>query len=155
MDSIKKTPARYTSLNQAILDGLFSGFGAGAGMALFMLVVGFASGLGPRDVLVGFSPGPNAGPLAGIVTHLAVSGVYGLIFGLLDYFVFQHIRIMSFPWRGLILGGAYGSILWLFAVGFVLSSNSPMLEFPAIGLVAAHLVYGMILGVLIGRTRSA
>src|SRR5439155_8205458 len=64
----------------AAVDGLISGVAAGLLMAIFLLAAGWIGGRGLADVLRQFDPGPVPAPLTGAITHLAVSGVYGILF---------------------------------------------------------------------------
>ena len=95
----------------AAVDGLISGVAAGLLMAVFLLVAGGLGGKSVADVLRQFDPGARPAPLTGAVTHLAVSGVYGILFASLW-------RPLGRVWGRLpawLVGLAYGLLLWLLA----------------------------------------
>ena len=71
----------FTS-GDAAIDGLFGGLLAGVVMAVFLVVAGLAVGDSPGEVLARFAPGGAQSPLGGLIAHLAVSGIYGALFGL-------------------------------------------------------------------------
>jgi hypothetical protein len=76
---------KANSAGDADVDGLCSGVVAGAAMGLYLLVIRLLIGQGLAVVLGRFDPAGGAFPLTGALAHLAVSGVYGLLFGLLGY----------------------------------------------------------------------
>jgi hypothetical protein len=76
---------KKTGAGDAAVDGLCSGVLAGAAMGLYLVLIGMRIGQGPAVVLGRFDPAGGASPLTGALAHLAVSGVYGLLFGLLGY----------------------------------------------------------------------
>ncbi|MCC7360207.1 MAG: hypothetical protein IT317_12055 [Anaerolineales bacterium] len=120
-------------------------------MAAYVLVVGILAGHTWQVVLSQFDPGLTPQPLTGALTHLAVAGVYGALFGV--------------AWRGarrawprlpaLAAGVAFGLLLWVLAV--LVTSSRPTGEWlralPPVHLPVAHLVYGLALGLSILRLR--
>lgn len=145
--SLSPTPTR--TWGDAAVDGLLAGVAAGAVMAIYVLAVGVLSGHTWQAVLSQFDPGLTPLPLTGGLTHLAVAGVYGALFGV--------------AWRGLrrfvprlpawTAGLAYGLLLWVLAV--LVTSSRPAGEWlralPPLHLLAAHLLYGAALGLSIIR----
>jgi hypothetical protein len=69
-----------SSWGDTAVDGLLAGVGAGALMAAFLLAAAGMAGQDWQSVLRQFDPGLTPAPLTGLVTHLAVSGVYGILF---------------------------------------------------------------------------
>jgi hypothetical protein len=135
----------------AAVDGLLSGVGAGLLMAALLLAAGWIGGQGWQTVLQQFDPGATPSPLTGAVTHLAVSGVYGILFAILW-------RPLSKVWRRLpawLAGLVYGLLLWLLAAmvsGARANMGGGWLQgIPPAQLAAAHLVYGLSLGWLVSR----
>jgi hypothetical protein len=135
----------------AAVDGLICGVAAGLLMAIFLLVAGWLGGRGLADVLRQFDPGAVPAPLTGAITHLAVSGVYGILFGSLW-------RPLGRAWASLpawLLGLAYGVLLWLLAASITAARaglGAGWLQgIPAAQLAAAHLIYGLALGGLVQR----
>ncbi len=138
----------------AAVDGLLSGVAAGVLMASFLLVAGWTAGRSWDWVLRQFDPGLTPAPLTGAVTHLAVSGVYGLLFGSLW-------RPMARAWRwlpGWLAGLGFGMLLWLLALMVTsarLSSGGAWLQgIPPAQLAVAHGIYGLALGWLVSRFKS-
>jgi hypothetical protein len=142
-------PQAKRTWGDAAVDGLLGGVAAGLVMAVYVLVVGMLMGAGWEAVLAQFDPGANPAPLTGALTHLAVAGVYGAVFGL-------GWRALHSAWPrlpALLIGLAYGGVLWGLAA--VVTSNRPSGEWlralPAVHLAVAHLLYGAVLGVAIRR----
>jgi hypothetical protein len=140
------------SLGDAAIDGLLAGAGAGVLMGLYLLATGLAAGVPPLALLAHFDPGLSRSPLTGAVTHLAVSSVYGLAFGL------GH-RLLARLWRrlpGALLGLAYGAVLWLLAIAITGVQYDPAASRWLSGIAplhfaVGHLLYGALLGWLLGR----
>ena len=134
-----------------VVDGLFSGLLAGVVMAAYLLVAGLLAGDNPVDLLAGFSPGSDAAPLTGALMHLAVSGIYGGVFGgswLVSRFWWNAIP----GWQAGLLGLAYGFVLWLLAQSVVLpATGSIFAGLPGIQTLVAHVLYGVVLGILFMR----
>ncbi len=130
----------------AAVDGLISGVAAGLLMAVFLLVAGAFGGKGLADVLRQFDPGAGPAPLTGAVTHLAISGVYGILFASLW-------RPLARVWVRLpvwLFGLIYGLLLWLLAAAVTAARaglGAGWLQgISAAQLAVAHLIYGLALG---------
>ena len=143
------TPGKR-AIGDVVVDGLLSGLLAGAVMGVFLVAVGLISGVGPGQMLGRFDPAGESSPLTGTLMHLAVSGLYGVALALLLHVVGGRWA----GWRryGWLLGVAYGLVVWAVALfvllpglGIGLSDLSPAV------LIAAHLVYGAVLGYVLGR----
>ena len=131
------------------VSGLLSGVAAGIIMALYLLAAGLASGEGAATILGRFDPMYQGAPLTGALMHLAVSGVYGALFGL-------GWALAPRAWRRpvptLFMAVAYALAMFLLAQLIILpGTNSPLLHVPALHLAVAHAVYGLVLGALIHR----
>lgn len=149
---MKSAVLQKTSTSEAAVLGLFSGLWAGLVMAGFLLLAIVLGGAGFREAIAGFSPSDGTGLWVAAFTHLAVSAVYGLAFGLIYIFIAQRLRWKITWWLALVLGAAYGVILWLLAVYVLLPGTSFLLrEISATLFVGAHLVYGVTLSALIYR----
>jgi hypothetical protein len=143
---------RKTNLSDAAVSGLFAGLGAGLLMAMYVGLVGLFLGKGAGVYLGYFSPGGNGGPLQGTLAHLAVSGVYGMLFGLGWSFT-RGKRSGRVP--GWMRGLAFGILLWVLARFAILpGTGSPLRAIPGVHLFIAHLLYGLALGITIGRMFS-
>lgn len=135
------------TFGDSAVDGLLAGMAAGLVMAVVMAVVGLMQGEPVLTLLRRFAPGEEATALAGLLAHMAVSSVYGLVFALLR---------RSWPWRRgwpvPVVGLLYGIGLLLLAQTVLLrSSDLTLAELPAGVLVAGHVVYGLVLGWLLSK----
>lgn len=152
---MKSAVLQKRSTGEAAVLGLFSGLWAGLVMAGFLLLAIVLGGAGFRDTLADLSLSDGTGLWIAGLTHLAVSAVYGLAFGLIYVFITQRFRCEIPWWSATTLGAAYGLILWLLAVYILLPGTSyPWRDITPSVLVGAHLVYGLTLGALIYRRPS-
>ena len=145
LGTIKKRAA-----GDSAIDGLLAGLGAGLVMGLFLLLVGLVSGIAPIDVLGRFDPAQANSPVGGLFTHLAVSAIYGVIFGLL----FQAlVRLRpSLTRLGWLVGLLYGLVLYAIARGAIGAGvNSGLAQYTTAILLSAHAVYGLVAGLVVGR----
>lgn len=148
----KKIINREISAGDAAFDGLLSGVLAGLVMAAYLLVYGWVGGMGARNMLALFAPNMESGALVGVLAHLAVSGIYGALFGV-GYAILLRRRDFSPPtWVHAVIGAAYGLLL-LAAAWMVLlpATGSQMQKIPLIHLAIGHLLYGALLGLLVYR----
>jgi hypothetical protein len=156
MNKVKELTYRESSVGEAAVDGLVSGILAGAGMALYLVVVGIVVGDGPGSVLSRFDPGSGFSPLNGALAHVAVSGVYGMVYGL----VWQPLARSRLGtgvlgrWLPWLAGLAYGFALLLVAEAMTLrlpGASSPLRDIPFQHLLLAHLIYSLVLSLLVRR----
>jgi hypothetical protein len=140
-----------TALSDAAVDGLLAGAGAGILMGAYLIAAAGAAGESWRALLSGFDSNPVASPWTGALLHLAVAGVYGIVFGLAR-------RLSPRRWQrvpGWFAGLIYGWALVLFAWTVLLpGAASPLLEMSFLRLAGAHAVYGLFLGILMDRAGS-
>ena len=86
-------------------------------------------------------------PVTGALSHLAVSSIYGALFGVLSLPLGKRVPL----W---LAGVAYGLVLYVIArVAILPGTGSPLLEIPSLIFAAAHLFYGGVLGWLQGRIK--
>ena len=138
------------SLGDTAVDGLLAGIGAGLVMALFLLLIGLLNGDLATAVFGRFDPGQNQQWLTGLVIHLAVSSIYGIVFGLL-FWVLIRIR-PSWARLSWLLGLAYGLLLYgVVQTALATGIDSGLVQFTAVILLLAHATYGLVLGILLGR----
>lgn len=139
---------REQTVSDAAVDGLASGLLAGAAMGLFLMAVGLAQGQSSATILGRFAiSGSAANPLEGVLLHLAVSAIYGILYGLLFWLGLRRwLSGRPAVWGGL-PGAAFGLLIWL-AAEFVLIpvSGSQAANFPAWQFALAHLLFGAVLG---------
>jgi len=139
--------ASAKSWGDAAVSGLLAGLLAGVIMAAFLAAAGFAGGESAAQVLSRFGAGQGVTPLAGLITHLAVSSIYGIVWGYL-------LRVVRglLPAPAWLLGLAYGLLLFLVAQGLFLTAPTPLAGIPPLQFLIAHGVYGLVLGL---QARSA
>jgi hypothetical protein len=128
------------------VDGLIAGLVAGGTMALFLALAGLFSGRQPLATLGYFDPARAGNWLTGLLAHLAVSAIYGVVFTLLLRLL-GRIRPSLLAHIGL-WGVGYGAILYSLAAGVVFTAvANPLTQITAWQMGAAHLLYGLVLGV--------
>ena len=132
------------------VDGLLAGILGGLAMAVYLILSGFFNGLSPAEALGRFDPSLQGAWLPGIVAHLAVSAVYGVIFALL--FALPVRRWPALRRFGWLAGLAYGLMLLAMARGVLLpAAGSPLLQFGTVHFALAHAFYGAVLGYEVSR----
>lgn len=138
------------SMGETAVDGLLAGLVGGVVMALFLVAAGWLAGAPPLTTLAYFDPAQSGSWLTGLLAHLAVSAIYGVVFGLLLGIV-GRIRPSLIRW-GWLLGMGYGLLLWLLGLGVVLTAvGAPLAQIPAWQFALAHVVYGGVLGFWFGK----
>jgi hypothetical protein len=133
------------SFGDLAVDGLLQGLAAGAIMLAFLLGVGMLEGVAPAAVLARFGLPGSATAVTGLLGHLAVSAVLGLVWGVLYGELLR--RVPAPAW---LLGGVYGLLLYAGAALFVVSATG-LADFAPWQLLMAHVAYGVTLGWLSGR----
>ena len=145
---------RRRALGDVVVDGLLPGLLAGAVMGIFLLAVGLVGGEGPGQVLGRFDPAGGGEPLTGVLMHLAVSGLYGVGLALIVHFLTGR----GVDWRrfGWLLGVGYGLVVWVLAQFVLLPGLGVALaDIPPAQFIPAHLIYGVVLGFVLGRHQPA
>jgi hypothetical protein len=140
--------------DQVIVDGLLAGMAAGTAMILFLILVGWMFSEPPSAILARFSPAQQ--PWQGLLLHLGMSAVYGVAFRLAGYYTHGLWGWHNEPLLAMLAGVIYGSFLWLLS-GLVLLSveTSPFASLPVPSFAVAHLVYGVVLGVMVQRQNES
>ena len=136
------------------VDGLLLGMAASLAMGGALLLLQLLDGVGPAALLGRFDPANDGSVLAGGLMFLAVAGLYGVIYAVI-YRLSPGSKIF---WKrfGWLLGAAYGLGLWMLAqYVFLPGLNSALEAIPPSHFAVAHLVYGLALGYLWGRSLSA
>jgi hypothetical protein len=147
----KRPLGKTATVADAAVEGLLSGIAAGVLMAISLIGLGLITGDAPASILGRFDPGKQAASLTGGLAHLAVSGVYGILFGLGWHLLQRRLRALP-AWVG---GLVYGVALFGLAETLLLpATGSPLGEIPAAQFGLAHAVYGVALGLLTGRQRA-
>jgi hypothetical protein len=141
----KRPLGNTTTVADAAVEGLLSGIAAGVLMAISLVGFGLIAGDEPASILGRFDPGEQASSLTGGLAHLAVSGVYGILFGLGWHLVQRRLP----AWVG---GLVYGVALFGLAETLLLPGmGSSLGQIPLAQLALAHAAYGLSLGLLTGR----
>lgn len=145
---------RKKSIGDVAVDGLLAGMAAGVVMAAWLVLAGLLGGEGPVAVLGRFDPGAGGSPLIGALMHLAVAGFYGVGLALiLRVLAGRRMAANRARW---LLGAVYGLILWLAARLVVLPGlNQALGDIATLNFLGAHLLYGLLLGYLLGRHQNA
>ncbi len=144
---MKQMIARNTTVGDAAVDGLLAGIAAGIVMAAYLVGVSlFGEGVA---VLNRFDPS-GASPVVGTLMHLAVSGVYGAVFGIVS----NWIRRFNLPaWLS---GLTFGLVLFALAATIILpSSRSAVAGIPIVHFGIAHVIYGLVIGIIINRNSKS
>ncbi|MBI3537803.1 MAG: hypothetical protein HY070_09630 [Chloroflexi bacterium] len=137
------------SAGDAAVDGLLSGLVAGAVMAMYLVTSVWLAGDSPLALLARFDLSPNPNALTGALVHVGVSGVYGVIFGMITLKFWNRARARGWFW---IAGIIFGLILfWLSQNVLLPNSKSALATLPFWQFGLAHLVYGTVLGFWMGR----
>lgn len=145
----KQETVRSKSLGDLAVDGLLWGLGAGFIMVAFLLGMGMVEGVAPAAVLVRFGLSDSATAVTGLLGHLAVSAVLGLLWGVLYGSILRRLPLP--PW---VSGIAYGLVLYGGAALFVVGVTG-LAGFAPWQLLVAHVVYGVTLGLLSRRSGKA
>lgn len=141
--------SKHIALGDAAVEGLLAGMAAGAVMAAFILLVEWVTGSAPLMVLGYFDASGGGSPLAGLFTHFAVAGVYGVIFGLIT------ARLTRVPRMWMIAFGiVYGIAIFAVAEWVILPRTvSALAQVPFRVMALAHGIYGAALGVVFASER--
>jgi len=146
MATVKTTPIE-TSAGDSAVDGLFGGLLAGLLMAIFLIVVAWVGGEGPAQFLSRFDLQATPTPLLGGLIHLALSGVYGIAYGLAFWLLLRRGLAGKSIWMGALAGAVYGLLLWLAADLVLLpAANSALQAIPGWAFALAHIFFGALLG---------
>jgi high-affinity Fe2+/Pb2+ permease len=145
MRETKEFTNQRDGIGDNAVEGLFAGLLAGVGVGLFLLVAGLLSGNSLARLLRASGTDQPATPLGQLLTHLAITGVYGALFGVL-YRLLAGLRRSGLPsW---LFGLLYGVALLLITRLIVRSGMDFALQlFSWPQLIVAHLLYGLLLGV--------
>jgi len=146
MKDVRLLARSQATFGDVAVNGLIAGVGAGILMAAYLAASGFVLGEGPGVVLSRFDPAAQPLPQIGILTHLAVSAVYGILFGLSERVI---LRDLVTAGRSTLLGLLYGLGLFVLAEVVLLpGTGSHLAAIPPIHLGIAHAIYGISLGFL-------
>ncbi len=143
---------REKTWGDTAVDGLIAGIPAGLGMAVVLIAAGWFDGRSPLVTLGYFDPAQGGNWLTGLLGHLAVAAIYGVVFALLVGAV-GRIR-PSLSGQVVLWGAVYGLALLAVAYGVWFTAvASPLAQIPAWQMGAAHVVYGLGLGLWLQKNQ--
>lgn len=148
------TEQRDKTVGDVAVDGLLSGLLAGLVMGVFLILADWAAGISPAATLSRFDPAAGASPVVGGLFHLALSGLYGVVFALV-------FRVLMRRWPelgrfGWLIGAGYGVLLWLAAQAVLVTGfNETLGSVPTLLFALAHVLYGAVLGLSLSRVEHA
>ena len=150
MDKTGLISRNKESVSNLAVDGLI--YGLMSGVAMFISLAAFAllSGETPGAYLERFSAAGLTSPMQGLLSHLAVSAIYGVLFGALIWPMLVHFSSSKLiGW----LGGVVYAILLLFLAQTAIlpGTGSPLAQLPFWQWTLGHGVYGLVLGGLFTR----
>jgi hypothetical protein len=148
MNSIRKAGIR-----EAVKGGALAGLAGGVVLTLFMLTMSAASGRDPWSAIKGAGapflgaramvPGWDAtAVLLGVLGHLAVSVVWGVLFGLLFFGLSRAATIVA--------GIFWGLVVWIgmyYVLLPILGLERMVAEAPVGRSIAYHVIFGLLVAV--------
>ena len=138
------------SISNLAVDGLIYGLIGGIAMTISLAAFALIPGKTPNTYLERFSVSGLTSPMQGLLSHLAVSAIYGVLFGMLIWPVLARISPAKFI--SIIGGLVYAVILLLLAQTAILpGTGSPLAQLPFWQWVVGHVLYGLVLGGLFAR----
>jgi hypothetical protein len=153
MSKIRPIVQVYKRTSDAIIDGLFNGIQAGLLMGMYLALALIAGRQGLAPFLNGLSQVTGSSPLASVFFHLAVSGIYGTLFGGVSKLISVKWPASTNTWPSQGLGVVFGALLYLFASTILLPETGELLQgIQPIHFLIAHLVYGWALGLLMSNS---
>ena len=81
MDKSDTLPVNKSGISIRAVDGVVYGILGGVAMFLSLVVLALLSGEAPGVIPARFSGGGITSPMVGLVGHLGVSAIYGVLFG--------------------------------------------------------------------------
>jgi hypothetical protein len=143
MGTSNSVHVRSISAGDAAVAGLLYGLVAGLAMAAFLVLAGLTQGQTPASVLGVFTISGEPNVLTGLLGHLAVAGVYGLVWGVAWRLMGPRLRVPA-----ILAGPVYGLLLWGVSQVLVRSIGTSLALLAPWALLVGHLVYGLIIGLL-------
>jgi hypothetical protein len=154
MTDIKTLDYRDTTIGDAAVDGLSGGVLGGVLMAVYLETAGLLMGAGLGEMLSRFNPQEGEPLLTAFLLHLAVAGVYGILFGVLYRWLVLLRKDFLKPRTAAFAGVVYSLLLLLLARGVLLpNAASALMEIPLEHFAIAHLIFGTSVGLLSYRSR--
>lgn len=146
MSTSNSVSVRPANAGDAAVSGLLHGLAAGLAMAAFLVAGDLLRGQTPASTLTAFSVTGQpvvSSALTGLLGHLAVAGVYGLVWGLVWRALGPRVRVPA-----IVAGLLYGLALWGVSQVLVRSIGAQLAMVAPWALLGGHLVYGLVVGIL-------
>lgn len=132
----------HSSIGDAAVSGLFGGLLGGLAMALVIILFSLFAGQG-LSYMGYFSTATPVPPLQGLLMHLAVSAIYGMLFSL----ILHGLKVDRLNLPGWLVGLVYALALWVLAITVMLpAAHSLLLTLPWVVFFSGHVAYGLVLG---------
>ena len=129
MDKIDQISRNKIGISNLAVDGLIYGLISGIAMVLSLAAFALLSGESPGAYMERFSTGELTSPMQGLLSHLAVSAIYGALFGALIWSVL--VRFSSAKIISIIGGLVYAALLLMLAQTAILpGTGSPLAQLP-------------------------
>lgn len=153
MDKLNRNTMIRDKISNRAIDGLIYGLVSGVAMYLSMALLTLFMGEAPGDLLERFGIGGLTSPIQGLVSHLAVSAIYGIVFGALLWPLFKLFNTAKIlNWLG---GLSFSAVLLLLAqIAILPGTGSPLAQVPFWQWALGHGIYGLVLGGLFARTAA-
>jgi hypothetical protein len=151
MAQVNVRQSSEVTIGDSAVSGLLSGLVGGGVMLLFLVIAGLADGVAVSETLSRFNTAQvSLGPVPSLFGHLAVSAIYGLLFGVGVFALRLWRRADRLPlW---VAGLIFGLLLWAVSEVTVRdSAELPIAQIPALPWTLSHMIYGLTLG--LGFTR--
>jgi hypothetical protein len=153
MAEIKILDPRDTTIGDAAIDGLAGGVVGGILMVVYLEIAGLLMGAGLGEMLSRFNQKESDPLLVAFVLHLAVAGVYGILYGILYRWIALYRKGMPDLRISAVSGAVYGILLLILARSVLLPSTGPALvDVPLLHFGIAHLIFGISNGLLSYRS---
>ena len=150
MDKTGQISRKKLVISNLAVDGLIYGLMSGVAMVLSLAAFALLTGETPGAYLEHVSAGGLTSPLQGLLSHLAVSAIYGVLFGALIWSVL--VRFSSAKIISIIAGLLYAAFLLFMAQTAILpGTSSPLAQLPFWQWALGHAVYGLVLGRLFAQ----
>jgi hypothetical protein len=132
------------ALGDVAVNGILAGIGAGLVGALFLIILGLATGVTVSETLERFDPQQSGNAMVGIIAHLGVSAVYGVLFAVLLRPLNRRITMTTI--LSLVFGLIYGLALMLIAeLLFTSGIKAGLGDIPRYQFALFHIIYGVTL----------
>lgn len=145
------------NIGDSAVDGLVGGLVAGVAMGIYLMVVGLRSRISAWYLIETLVPLNNDNLVYTILLHLAISMIYGAVYGALISVIRRVSGLHFRNWFLIVFAGLYGLALFVFArvVLFSVIEQAFFSQNLLLHLFIAHVFYGFVLGLLVRQVRAS